>query len=68
MNFESIAPYVGLFILTYFGSIVGALVWAFKHLINYNILIHEHEKSKERIDKIEKDLKSAFDMIRGLKK
>lgn len=64
MTNESLALAIGSLLITHGVSIISVLIWGFKHILKYNILLKDFENLVIRQEKLEKDVSQAHQKIR----
>lgn len=55
-------------LIIYGGTIATAFIFAIRHIIKYNILLHDFSEAQKQIEKLQKDVNEAHVRIRKIKK
>lgn len=68
MNNEKLALIIGSFLLVHASSVIGALIWAVKHIVEYRLLREHFANAQIKIEELERDIDQAHSKIRNLQK
>lgn len=66
MDQQTIAIFIGGLIVTHFATILGAIGWAVRHIVNYLIFKKEFELLSIEVEKLKKDVTKAHEKIRTI--